>query len=68
MRGLLRLVVHGGHITRRPSDPGPYTLLFADLMRDEERVHHVELTASPTGKNLHVYVDGVRYVREDDRG
>ena len=59
--------VRGGRFNRRPSDSGPYTL-FADLMRDEERLHHVELTASPTGKNLHVYVDGVRYVREDDRG
>lgn len=68
MRGLFRWDVEGFRFNRRPSDPGPYTLLFADLMRDEERLHHVELTASPTGKNLHVYVDGVRYVREDDRG
>ena len=30
-------------------------------------LHHVELTASPSGKNLHVYVDGVRYAPEADR-
>lgn len=49
--------------TRRPSDPGPYTVLIADLNLDVETcvVRRVELTASPTGRNVHVYVDGKRY-------
>jgi len=56
----------GGHrITRRPSDPGPYVVLQADLLGEEgDRLHHVELTASPSGRNLHVYIDGVRYTPE----
>lgn len=27
-------------------------------------IHRVEVTASPTGKNVHVFVDGVPYVPE----
>lgn len=56
--------VQGMQFQRRPSDPGPYVLLLCDLMRAEERAHHVEITASPTGRKLHVFVDGVRYVPE----
>lgn len=65
---MIQWEVHGLRFDRRPSDPGPYTVLIADLVDAGADLHRVELTASPTGKNVHVYVDGVRYVREDDRG
>lgn len=68
MSAPLRWEVDGLRFQRRPSDPGPYTVLRADLTHPKVGVlHHVELTASPSGKNLHVYVDGERYVREADR-
>ncbi len=65
----LRWEVRDYKLRRRSTDRDPYTILHAYLCHPKVgTLHHVELTASPTGKNLHVYVDGKRYVREDDRG
>ena len=52
--------VSGGHIARSASEK-PYTFLYADLMRDGHRLRQVQLSASSTGRALHIYVDGVRY-------
>jgi hypothetical protein len=53
--------VDGYRIRNRPRDPGMYVILKADLKDGDETLRRVELTASPTGKNIHVYVDGKKY-------
>jgi hypothetical protein len=54
--------VSGFRFMRRPSDPGPYVALNADLVDDgAEVIRRVQLVASPSGRNVHVHVDGVRY-------
>jgi len=58
----LQWEVWGGRFTRRPSDSGPYVLLRADLTRDGDTLSRLQITASPKGRNVHVFVDGVRYV------
>jgi len=61
--------VDGLSFKRRPSDSGPYLVLRADLAHEKAGVlHHVELTASPTGRNLHVYINGERYTKESTDG
>lgn len=42
---------------RRVSDPGPYHVLIATVADK----HRVEITCSPTGRSIHIHVDGKRW-------
>lgn len=44
--------------TAKPRDPGPYGVVKIDTVNDRT----IEVSVSPTGRNVHVYVDGKRWV------
>lgn len=63
--------VRGWALKRRPRDRYAYVGFRAcvhpiNAVGDTlgRPIHRVEVTASPTGKNVHVFVDGVPYVPE----
>jgi hypothetical protein len=45
---------------RRDSDPGPYHTLKVDVGGR----HEVEITASPTGRSIHIHVNGKPWALE----
>lgn len=66
--------VRGWSFKRRPRDRYAYVGLVAYLRRINlvgdpvgRAIHRVEVSASPTGRSVQVYVDGVRYVPAVDR-
>ncbi len=60
-----RWEVSGFRLKRRTSDRYPYVFLDADLVKpDGSLIHRVQLVASPTGRNVHVFIDGKSYVPE----
>lgn len=68
VRNRVNWAVQGWTFNNRPRDPGPYVVLDAYLMPglpgecdQHDHLHHIRATSSPTGKTVHVEVDGVVY-------